>query len=406
MRRRDHSTVTPEVAAELAALDAALAGGRVAPEHADLAELAVIVRDTRAQPTPEFARGLDERVATGFRAEARPQPSRGRPSRRMLMPALGTAAAAAAVIVALTSVDWGGSPTTSPDSVGGGQVGGRAPSAGATGTDQAAATRRVPEAADPSAADQLGSKAAVPAGALSVAPSLAGPAAGTGTRRVERAAELTLAPPPDAIDRVADGVVRVTDRFRGFVLRSSVGGDDSGRGRAEFDLRIPSAQLQPALAGLSKLAHVRARSESGFDVTARYNSAADRLREARAERLALLRALARATSANETASLRARLRDVSRRLGRSKRALRELQLRTSYSTVSVVVEPGKAASKGGGAWTPRDALRDAGRILEVALGVLLVALAIGLPLGALALVGLGFARGARRRAREHALDSA
>ena len=75
---------TPEtLTRELAALDDALAGRPVDPDLADLAELAVLVRDERPAPDPAFARSLDARVERGFpRARDAPRAgSRGRSSR-------------------------------------------------------------------------------------------------------------------------------------------------------------------------------------------------------------------------------------------------------------------------------------------------------------------------------------
>ena len=58
---------TPEtLTRELAALDDALAGRPVDPDLADLAELAVLVRDERPVPDPAFAHSLDERARRGF----------------------------------------------------------------------------------------------------------------------------------------------------------------------------------------------------------------------------------------------------------------------------------------------------------------------------------------------------
>ena len=58
---------TPEtLTRELAALDDALAGRPVDPDLADLAELAVLVRDERPAPDPAFARSLDARARRGF----------------------------------------------------------------------------------------------------------------------------------------------------------------------------------------------------------------------------------------------------------------------------------------------------------------------------------------------------
>ena len=62
----------------------------------------------------------------------------------------------------------------------------------------------------------------------------------------------------------------------------------------DFQLRIPADQLQAALRDLSALGDVRARSDTGQDVTREYVSVTDQLAAARAERRALLRRLATA----------------------------------------------------------------------------------------------------------------
>src|SRR4051812_50077355 len=56
---------------ELEAIDAALAGRYVAPEHADLAELALLLRDDRPEPTIAWAAHLDRRVSARFPARPR-----------------------------------------------------------------------------------------------------------------------------------------------------------------------------------------------------------------------------------------------------------------------------------------------------------------------------------------------
>src|SRR5829696_8139101 len=53
---------------ELEVVDAALAGRYVAPEHVELAELALLLRDDRPEPTPVWATHLDRRMEAGFPA--------------------------------------------------------------------------------------------------------------------------------------------------------------------------------------------------------------------------------------------------------------------------------------------------------------------------------------------------
>jgi hypothetical protein len=391
-------TLTPEMMRELAAIDAALAGEPVEPDLADLAELTALLREERQEPDPTFARALDDRVKRGFprRAQGRAVPAQHGAARlrawlsgALRSPvALGSAATVvlAAVVVGLSQV-----PRDSGDSG----------SSGAGGTSIATpAERSAPEK------DSAGSSEAQRAPAPAVAPPAGGGSPGTDSRTnrfVERSAALTLAAPPQDLDDVADGVVRVTDSVGGFVGSSSV---TSGR-EAAFELRIPSGRLQAALRDLSRLAHVRERTQQTEDITSSVVSARDRLQDARAERASLLRRLARADTDAESARLRARLRTVSRDIARYKAALSRVENRARFADVSVeiVADRSAAATDDGGAWTPGDALRDAGRILEVAAGVAVVAGAAMLPLALVAALAWLAGRRAVRRRREAALDA-
>jgi hypothetical protein len=250
--------------------------------------------------------------------------------------------------------------------------------------------------------NSAGADLAVPAPpAKSVTP--AAPAASG--RRVERATRLELT--TTDVQRAADGVVRTTQATGGFVQVSQVRIGD-GNGSASFVLRVPTAKLDDALARLSKLGHVRALEQSADDITGAYDGASSRLAEARAERRGLLRALGKATTAQEISSLRARLADNRRALNRLQRSFNAVRRRADLATIQldVVGRPHKqVAAPGGGSWSPGDAAHDAVRVLEVSAGVALVGFAVLVPLALLGAAG-GLATGAyRRRRREAALST-
>jgi Domain of unknown function (DUF4349) len=359
----------------------------------ELAELGELLREDPPRPAPAWAEALDQRAAAGF-----PRPPR-RPLRfRLPTPLLlgPPAALVAAAVIALVIVlpGSGGSDDTSG---GGGSSGSAAvPTAG----DAA-------ESAAPSAQKKSGGSAG--SATLRAAPSPAGGGASADarpTRRQERSASVTLSARPAKIDQVSDGVVRIADAMGGYVASSNV----STRRGGTFDLRIPSRRLQRALADLSKLAHVTERTQATRDITAESVSARSRLTEARREREGLLKALAKADTLNETQSIRARLRIVNRRISSARSAVRVVDHRAAFATVAVslVADPHAAAApapKDGG-WTPGEALRDALDVLQLALGIALVAAAIALPIGLLALLGWLGARTTGRRRRERALDLA
>src|SRR5258708_20392059 len=67
MRGLDETPLDPEMLAALDAIDATLAGEAVDPEHAELAELALLLADQRPHVEPGFAGALAGRV--GRRSE-------------------------------------------------------------------------------------------------------------------------------------------------------------------------------------------------------------------------------------------------------------------------------------------------------------------------------------------------
>ena len=263
-------------------------------------------------------------------------------------------------------------------------------------TPKAPKTRAVPPAASAApSATALGSP--VPPARV--------PADGSVARSVERGASLRLATSPARLDEVAQGVVQTTDGVGGFVRNSAVDSRPGRGGGASFELEIPTQRLQTALARLSQLASVRSRRESSTDVTEQVTFARNRVAARRVERTALLKQLAAAKSLEETARIRARLRSIEARLREANASRAALRRRTTYSAVAVEIITQRARTDtGAAAWTPRDALGDAVRVLEVAAGVALVALAVLLPLTLLLALLWPIGHLLQRRWREQALN--
>jgi hypothetical protein len=319
--------------------------------------------------TDAFAARLDARVD-----EARKAP----PRRSWLAwsPAVG---AMAAVVIAVVIASGGGGSSSDEVSSSGGSAGSSArqsdsvaKSAGGSSTELAAPQSVAPQALSP-----------------------------TG-RRVERNTALQLSTSRSDVQSVADDVIATTQRFGGIVDSSQISTSDA-EASAVFALRIPTRRLDDAVAALSKLAHVASLSQGSTDITGPFVSAADRLRDARAERKALLKALAGATTTQEVDALKARLRDNRSQIAAAKGELNSLRRRANLARVDVTVA-GNGHKEGGGAWTPGDAAHDALRVIEVAAGVLLIALAAVIPLAVLGGAAALTARSARRRRREGALD--
>jgi hypothetical protein len=407
---RPGDRLTDDQARELEALDRMLAGSAAANEaEGRLAGVVAAVRDDRPPLRPAFAAALDARVAAGFPGRRRGRPAgsdtdagpAGVPARpsprlgtRQWLAGLGAVATLAAGVAVVSGAGHATSPSSGHRSAGVQDV---TSAPGGAGNLKLAAPSSAAGAAAPASA----AAPAVPAPGPPVAPSTGG------ARAVARDATLGLVAGRGQVQAVTDRAIAATDRLGGIVQSSEVALDDQGSSQASLELQVPSASLDRALAVLSSLAHVGSRTQNALDITDATGAARDRLAQARAERRALLRQLARATTPGELASVRAQLALVGGRIASDQGQLGTLVTRGQFAHLSVTVAEGQqAAGAGGPGWGPGAALDDALSVLEAAFAVAVVALAVFVPaalLGGLAWWGL---RPARRRRREGALVSA
>ena len=328
----------------------------------ELARIEEILKADSPQPTPAFTAQMDQRVREGF-----PRPKRQRPSayarlRQLWIPSL--AAATALIVVAVVAI------------------------ASLSGTDQGGTSSSASVAAKPAGEDAANG----PFHDLSFA-APGSSASGTVARRVERSVELTIATPHDKLQQAADGIGTVAESHGGFVLSSHIDTGDQGGG-GSFTLRVPQRQLQSTIADISKLGHLKARSESGQDMTAPYNDVQDKLGNALLERSALKRKLhhAKGTKADV---IRNRIEALNAAISTLNGRMHELKQRTSYSTVNITLEQQKGSAGGtGAAWD------DAQRTLEGMLNFTVRLLAVLLPLALIAAIAALGARTFRRRRRE------
>lgn len=399
MRRAE--PLEPEVAAALAAIDATLAGESVDPGHAELAELALILRAERPVAPVEVAGALDRRIAERL-SPPRPAPSPVRPRRwhRWLAAPAATAAAIALVVV-VVNLGGQGSSSSSSSSFSSSSAASAASAAGAgsapgpLGQESGSAT--VPE------------RTPAPA-AKSAAPTGTPPAPSTPrSRQVVQSGQLTLSAAPGRIDAVAQQVFDVVDAEHGFVTSSHVTATGRPGAAAHFRLSVPEGNLQRTMSRLSRLrgADVVSRTDDTTDITGQVGGAGRQLAQLRAVRRSLLHQLAAATTSGEIAGLKTKLSAVNAAIGRQEATLSGLHRRVDYSTVTVTVRATRttvAPPSHGGGFTLHRALHDAGHVLVVVAGVTLIALAVLFPIGLVAALILWATYLLRRHRRETALD--
>lgn len=389
--------------------------------RSDEFDLAVELSGLRPSPRAEFTAELDSRAAAGFQEARKARPGvfhliadrlRSVPPRRLVGLAGAVALLAIAVSTAMISTNSlqdnsGPRPIVEP----------RHP-----GSHEFSATPKVASGERPSESLASGASAAAesaPAeGAsragyqLSVAPpsSTAAPPTPSGHRDVERGAELVLRSEPGEIEGDAKEVFAAVHAAHGVVLDSSIhdwkanAGSHAGEARAGFELLLPSPRLGDTMATLSRIAPVRSRHESTSDITAPTVTIRDRLLASEAKVEGLLAQLATTPSDEERVATEAELRSERHRVDMLRGRLDRLRQRAGYAHVTVRIEGRSTASSGSASWGVDDALGDAGRILAVAAGVVVVGLAIIAPLALIVLLAWLANRAWARNRRESALD--
>jgi hypothetical protein len=381
----------------LAELEAALSGTGEGP-HADAwRELRGDVRALAPSVSPEFERELGQRIAersarsAAGRTHHSKQPHRLLGRLRPTAPAFAAVSVALAVIAAvLIAAPWRPAGHT----------------AGSSGKSSSPAARadQLGPAFGPTKSAAAGASAAEATNAPQAAnaPLVVSGAAAAPGRVQQLGASISLSATPSEVQTVADRVSRLVVSEGGFVQSSHVN-EGEKTGEATLTLSLPSAKLSAALASLGQLAPVHAESQSLQDITNTYDAARQRLNDATAERAALLRALAKASTEGQIESLRERLSQNRNAIARARTALGTVSKQASNAEVEVTVIGDKSASSEG--LTLHRGLHDAGRVLVVTLIVLLIAAAVLVPLALLIAAFVAARRAWRQYRRERVLDT-
>jgi hypothetical protein len=384
-----------QITTELAVIDATLAGEPVPGEHAELAELSLLLVAERPVAEAEFTQALDTRVARRFAEAPAASPGQARAPRRWLFAPAGALALAAGVALAFVFTGGQSGPGVTRG-LNAAVASTSSTTSAAAGSSAQSGNRHSAAKSAPSARSTSSS-----AGSLSLGPPPNG-------RQVIQSAQLALATRPSGVDGVAQQVFDVVGAQDGYVQSSSVTATGSPNGYAQFRLSIPSANLAAAMSALSRLrgATVTSRTDTTQDVTGQMGGDQQRLGEARALRTSLLRQLAGATTTEQVNSLEAQIHDADASIASDLSTLRSLQHRVAYTQVSVTISATLAAPPhhSSGGFTLGRAAHDAGRVLVVVAGGALIVLAALVPVGLVVALAAWVGFWLRRRRREQALD--
>jgi hypothetical protein len=403
-------------------------------EESDYSDVALMVASVREWPAEDFSRELDAQVARRFAAEGRDGERRGlRRSVRMPLWSAGPAVAlVAGIVAAVVVVSSGGNPPINP--------GGRErpvvltpPQGSADSGARHRAPQRYTEQIPSTGASGMQSIEAVPSAhgkATSGAASSNAPALNASTQGLNltaaapvapgakqiQSAQISLTTGNDHVDQVAQEVFQVVGDEHGTVQSSHITAatSGSGGGYASFMLSVPTSNLQATMTDLSRLhfAAVQSRTDSSQNVSHQYSSDQRQLNDARALRTSLLKQLAAAVTTQQIDSIKAQLKLAEQQIASWQNTLGRLQHRIGFSNVEVQINenglpiPVYHRRHSSAGFTIGRALHDAVRVLVVAAGVALIALAVMIPVGLVAALLMWLWVWLRQRRREQALDSA
>jgi hypothetical protein len=246
-----------------------------------------------------------------------------------------------------------------------------------------------PEAADGVAAPEAIAEG-VDEAAVGGGPSLPG----VGPRIVKNA-EIEVEVESDGFQAALQDLTALAEAEGGFVLSSSVEGEEARRGTVV--LRVPSERFEAALASVRDLGAVQGERISGEDVSQEFVDLEARLRNLTAQEAVLLRLMDRARTVSDTIKVQRELTGIQLEVEQIRGRLRFLEDRTSLATIRAsVAETGAVATE------PGIIQRGWERAVDGFLGViggLIAALGVLLPLGALALAAWLVVRRVRPAAR-------
>jgi hypothetical protein len=164
-------------------------------------------------------------------------------------------------------------------------------------------------------------------------------------RRVQRSAQLTLQVGNGAFDSSWDRVTSLMQSQGGYVSGSQAQADGSDRLRSGVvTFQVPSDRFDATLAGLRRLGKAESIQISGTDVSSQYVDLQARLRNAEAQRDAMLALLQQAKSVNDILQVQNQLGQITGQIEQLKGQIDYLDHTTSYATVAVTIRETAAAS--------------------------------------------------------------
>jgi hypothetical protein len=216
-------------------------------------------------------------------------------------------------------------------------------------------------------------------------------------RRVQRSAQLTLQVGNGSFERSLDRVTNLMRSQGGYISGSdaqSEAGDRLRSGQVTF--QVPAEKFDATLSALRQLGTPQGIRITGTDVSAQYVDVQARLRNAEAQRDAMLALLQQAKSVSDVIQVQTQLGQITGQIEQLKGQIDYLEHTTAFATVAVTIREA-AAGSGADEWGLKTATLQALHNFVNGIGIMLEVVGAIAPLLPLGLVGWLLVRRFRRR---------
>jgi hypothetical protein len=200
-----------------------------------------------------------------------------------------------------------------------------------------------------------------------------------------------------SFERSLDRVVNLMRGQGGYVSGSDAQADTGDRLRSgQVTFQVPADKFDATIAGLRQLGTAQSIRITGTDVSTQYVDLQARLRNAEAQRDAMLALLQQARSVNDVIQVQTQLGQITGQVEQLKGQIDYLDHTTTYATVAVTLREA-AAGTGVDEWGLRTAAAQALHNFVDGIGLMLEVVGAIAPLLPLGLLGWLLVRRFRRR---------
>ena len=189
----------------------------------------------------------------------------------------------------------------------------------------------------PDAQVQSGTAAAGPVKAAIGTSALPAPLPVVASDRLIRTATVTLEVPSGHFDSALERLEAATAGSGGFLSASTAATSDDRLREGVFTFSVPSDHFEATMTALRNLGTVKAEHLSSQDVAQQYVDVQARLKNAEAQRDAMLAILQQARSVSDIIAVQNQLGQITAQIEQLKGQLNYLEHATAYSTVTVTL---------------------------------------------------------------------